>query len=252
MATNYGGRRDPQDPVNPGSGYPGQAVGPQYGPRILPNTGEIPRRGAPPPPAPPSAFPPRTPQEYAALMRWSLVGSLEHAGTRDLLQRFFEETARQFIAPVTLPPWVYPPFNSTPLGGSGSVTAGNGTYGTLVSGRVPMGSWGCLRLIGQDTQNVAAGTGIADWTNLVWNVAVGPSLTSLVSVPTYDDFSQQIGQVEAPTDCYIFVPEGNYFAFRVKATGGAAISGCAGVIRGWSWLIRGGRLDGSAKGVMGD
>lgn len=250
--SDFGGRRDPQDPTGPGRGYPGDAVGPQYGPRIDPNGGDRPKRL---PPVPPNVvYPPRTPEEYCNLLAWAFGCLISGAWTRDILQKFMEETARQFITPVAPPPWHVPPFNSRPLGGQATVTAAASAsaYTTVISDRVDRGRYGVIRQIGQDTQNVAAGTGISDWAGLVWDIAIGPSLTNLISVPSYAAFSFQLGQIEAPTDAYILVPEGYYVVMRARSSTGVAIPGVSGMLRGWSWLIRGGRLDGSAKGVMGD
>lgn len=252
MAPEYGGRRDPQDPTGPGRGYPGDAVGPHYGPRIDPNTGDRPKRL---PPVPPSVvYPPRTPEEYCALVAWAFGCAIEGAWTRDRLQKFMEETARQFITPVAPPPWEVPPFNHRLIGGQATVTVAPhaSNFTTVLAAKVDRGYYGVIKQIGQDTQNVAAGTGISDWAGLVWDIAIGPSLTGLISVPTYASFGFQLGQIEAPTPSWILVPEGYFVVLRARSTTGLEIAGVSGMLRGWSWLIRGGRLDGSAKGVMGD
>lgn len=251
MSQDFGGRRDPQDPTGPGRGYPGDAVGPHYGPRLDPNVGDRPKRL--PPQAPPAVYPPRNAQEYCDLLAWAVGCVISGAWTRDALQKFSEETARQYLTPVNQQAWEVPPFNSRPIGGSATVVsvAAAATYTTIVSGKVDRGFYGVIKQIGQDTQNVAAGTGVADWASLVWDIAIGPSLTSLLSVPTYTNFTHQLGQIEDPTECWILVPEGYFFVLRARSTG-VAIPNVSGLLRGWTWQIRGGRLDGSAKGVMGD
>lgn len=246
---DFGGRRDPQDPTGPGRGYPGDAVGPHYGPRIDPNTGDRPKRLLPVPPD--IVYPPRTAEEYCALLGWAVGCSISSAWTRDALQKFMEETARQFITPVAPPPWEVPPFNHRIIGGSATVNIpASPAYTNVVAAKVDRGYYGVVKQIGQDTQNVAAGTGVSDWALLTWDIAIGASLTNLVSVPTYAAFTHQLGQMEAPVESWILVPEGYFVVLRAKA--GVPVANVSGLLRGWSWLIRGGRLDGSAKGVMGD
>lgn len=258
-----GGRRDPQDPTGPGD-YPGGSgdstqQGP-LGPWFDPNGGERPRRGKPKPPRPLKAWPPADLDEYCLLLQHAVSCAVQSPYVKDVVGKMVEEVSRSFIRPVSMPPWVTPPFNSTPLGGSGTANTGAvlSTYVTLVEGYVPRGSWGVIRRLGQDTPNDAAGSGVADWADLAWDFALASGDSNgakgpFVSVPAYTDFVQQRGQIEAPCETFLFVPEGTWFRFRVKATGlGAQNIVCTGLAIGWLWLIRGGRLDGSAKGVMGD
>lgn len=158
--------------------------------------------------------------------------------SRERLQAFIQETLRQQFTPVHLPPWTPGmPIRGFNMADVQAATVGAGATVNIVTLTVPRGMWGFVAWLGQDTQNDTAGAGLADWANLVWSIAVGPSTSQLIPVPGWNNFSFQKGQIEAPCALNIFVPERWVCCLQARNTSGVAIPSVAGRLDGWNWPI---------------
>ncbi len=228
--------RDPVDPMAPMErGVGGQGF-PNLSPFDLrPEQGAAPPYQKAPPPPLPEGFSQAFLRDLVRVTQLSVGELLKQPYIRELMQSFIEETGRQSFKPVHMPPWPEMPIAGTPAGGVSALTnAPTLAFTNLVTAVIPRGHFGFFAWLGQDTQNDTAGVGGLDWASLAWSIATGPDTTALVNVLAYNNFTAQLGQIEAPCRINVFAGPG-VCVLRVFNTSGADIPNVRGRLQGWIW-----------------